>query len=98
MLVIQDDVKDSGECVHAAGCVHTHLTAKQPDFLPVRVFSRAAVPFRLLSLFCYLSPPGCMSGFLWRGGVGSACLLCFPWLLRLFMTCEGKLLGGSHDA
>lgn len=68
MLVIQEDVKDSGECVHTAGCVHTHISdCKTADFLPVRVSSRAFVPLWIFSLLSYLS--GVCQTFLY-GGVG----------------------------
>lgn len=51
MLVIQDDVKDGGEGVCAAGLVphpHSHTTAKTADCVTVRMFCRNVL---LLGLF-----------------------------------------------
>lgn len=86
LLVIQDDVKNSGECVHMAGCLPTHTSdCKTADFLPMRMFSRAVVPFWLFSLFSYLSAQVCVR--LFSVGVGWGCILHVPAVFSFALAC-----------
>lgn len=63
LLVIQDDVKNRGECVHMAGCLHTHIWLQNSRFSPcenVQQSRRSFLTFLEILLWGQLWPPNLM--------------------------------------